>query len=116
MCSEWIWDINPNLYLIERLLYFNSSLLSDLYFDGGQLDGKSLLEVATLSNTQDCPFFHQILQRLKMQVKYPMAYVIDEHHEIFAANLQLSRFFRPFTIMSGILSGVRIFNLFLLCM
>lgn len=39
-----------------------------------------------------------------------MSYVIDEHNEIFVANLQLSPMFRPFTIMTDLLSGVRFLN------
>ena len=96
----------PEQYIIQNLLALNSDLLSKVYAGAGELKGKTMLEAATLTDTQQCLFFDQVVRSLRDQVTYPMAYIIDEHNEIFAKNLQRLGVFSRFTIMTDILSGV----------
>lgn len=73
--------------------------------------GRSLFDLAAQSDTPICPYYDTIMKELAVIRRYPVAFVIDEHNEIFKADKQNDVHFRQFTIMTGFLQGVRTYQI-----
>jgi len=96
----------PHQYLARNFLNYNSGILMSMRRQVLNTS-ETLAALAHRAATGDVSCFDDLVDEFQVVTSRPVVFIIDEHNEIYKVQKQATAFFRPFTIATGVLSGVR---------